>query len=139
MVTQFGMSNLGTIYLSADQDVFVGMEFGQNREYSEQSAAAIDVEVKRIVDECYVRAQRILTEHQAQLAAVAEALLKHDTLSRAEFEAVMRGEALPDAPAPAPAEPHEERESAGGSIPATAYRPAAQTIDTDDNEPFIKP
>ena len=86
-----------------------------------------------------MRAQRILTEHQAQLSAVAEALLKHDTLSRAEFEAVMRGEALPDAPMPAPAEPQEERESVGGSMPTPAYRPAAQTIDIDDDEPFIKP
>jgi cell division protease FtsH len=138
MVTQFGMSDLGTIYLSADQEVFVGMEFGQRREYSEQSASAIDTEVKRIVDECYVRAQRILTEHQAQLAAVAEALLKLDTLSRAEFEAVMRGETLPDAPAPAPVAA-EARTETGGAMSAPAYRPAAQTMDTDDGEPFIEP
>ncbi len=139
MVTQFGMSEMGTVYLSADQEVFVGMEFGQSREFSEQSAAAIDMEVKRIVDECYVRAQRILTEHQAQLSAVAEALLKHDTLSRAEFEAVMRGETLPDEPAPAVKEPQEEPEEKGGSISTPAYRPAAQTIDADDGEPFIEP
>lgn len=139
MVTQFGMSEMGTVYLSADQEVFVGMEFGQSREFSEQSAAAIDLEVKRIVDECYVRAQRILTEHQAQLSAVAEALLKHDTLSRTEFEAVMRGETLPDEPAPTAKEPREEHEEKGGAIPTPAYRPAAQTIDTDDGEPFIEP
>ena len=43
MVTQYGMSDeLGTMYLGSDQEVFVGMEFGQSREYSEQSAAAID-------------------------------------------------------------------------------------------------
>ncbi|MDD3411953.1 MAG: ATP-dependent zinc metalloprotease FtsH, partial [Eubacteriales bacterium] len=90
MVTQFGMSNLGTIYLASDQEVFVGMEFGQSREYSEQSAAAIDAEVKRIVDECYQRAQRILTENLDRLTAVAEALLERDTLTRREFEAVMR-------------------------------------------------
>ncbi len=142
MVTQFGMSELGTIFLSPDQEVFVGMEFGQRREYSEQSAAAIDDEVKRIVDECYVRAQRILTEHQAQLNAVAEALLKHDTLSRNEFEAVMRGEVLPDAPAPTvPAESAEQEPLAdtGRSIPTPAYKPAPQTIDIDDKEPFIEP
>ena len=142
MVTQFGMSELGTIFLSPDQEVFVGMEFGQRREYSEQSAAAIDDEVKRIVDECYVRAQRILTEHQAQLNAVAEALLKHDTLSRNEFEAVMRGEVLPDAPVPTvPAESPEQETLAdtGRSIPTPAYKPAPQTIDIDDKEPFIEP
>ena len=133
MVTQFGMSNLGTIYLSADQEVFVGMEFGQNREYSEQSAAAIDGEVKRIVDECYVRAQRILTEHRDQLTSVAEALLEHDTLSRAEFEAVMRGETLP--PEPVKPTPAPEPE-----IPTPAYQPMASVPDDlNDTEPFIEP
>ena len=133
MVTQFGMSNLGTIYLSADQEVFVGMEFGQNREYSEQSAAAIDGEVKRIVDECYVRAQRILTEHRDQLTSVAEALLEHDTLSRAEFEAVMRGETLP--PEPVKPTPVPEPE-----IPTPAYQPMASVPDDlNDTEPFIEP
>lgn len=134
MVTQFGMSDMGTVYLSADQEVFVGMEFGQSREYSEQSAAAIDAEVKRIVDECYVRAQKILTDHSEQLTAVAEALLKLDTLSRTEFEAVMRGETLPDAPQPKPvvAEPEPERE-----IPTPAYQRASHAL--GDQEAFIEP
>ena len=53
MVTQWGMSDvIGTMYLGSDQEVFVGMEFGQSREYSEQSAATIDAEVKRIIDLC---------------------------------------------------------------------------------------
>ncbi|MDD3334057.1 MAG: ATP-dependent zinc metalloprotease FtsH [Eubacteriales bacterium] len=96
LITQFGMSDaLGTMYLSNDQEVFVGMEFGQNREYSEQTSAAIDQEIKRLMDTCYKRACQILTDHKERLTAVAEALLERDTLSRVEFEAVMRGEALP--------------------------------------------
>ncbi len=96
MVTQWGMSDaIGTMYLGSDQEVFVGMEFGQSREYSEQSAAAIDTEVKRIIDLCYNRACELLTQHQDRLNAVAEALLDRDTLNRTEFEAVMRGEELP--------------------------------------------
>ncbi len=136
MVTQFGMSELGTIYLSSDQEVFVGMEFGQSREYSEQSAAAIDAEVKRIVDMCYVRAQRILTENRQKLTNVAEALLERDTLSRKEFEAVMNGEPLPPVevkPAPKP-EPEET------PIPTPAFKPAMDGPATgDEQEPFVEP
>ena len=139
MVTQFGMSEMGTIYLSSDQEVFVGMEFGHSREYSEQSAAAIDAEVKRIVDECYVRAQRILTEHREQLTAVAEALLERDTLSRAEFEAVMRGEALPPETV-RPAQPEEtEREEPAPGIPTPTFRPVTAPSIPDDGQPFIDP
>jgi len=96
MVTQWGMSDtIGTMYLGSDQEVFVGMEFGQSREYSEQSAATIDAEIKRLIDLCYNRACELLTQNQDKLTAVAEALLERDTLNRAEFEAIMRGEELP--------------------------------------------
>ena len=138
MVTQFGMSELGTIFLAADQEVFVGMEFGQRREHSEQSAAAIDAEVRRIVDACYVRAQQLLTDNRDKLEAVAEALLKQDTLSRLEFEAVMRGEALPEAPPKAISAPAEEPEP----TPEPEYRtPAYQSPKptVDDLTPFVEP
>jgi cell division protease FtsH len=96
MVTQWGMSDqIGTMYLGSDQEVFVGMEFGHSREYSEQFAATIDTEVKRLIDLCYNRACELLTQNIDKLTAVAEALLDRDTLNKAEFEAVMRGEALP--------------------------------------------
>ena len=96
MVTQFGMSDsIGTVYLSNDQEVFVGMEFGQSREYSEASVAAIDAEVKRILDECYKKACDLLVENRDKLNTVAEALLERDTINRQEFDALMRGETLP--------------------------------------------
>jgi len=90
MVTQFGMSeNIGTIYLGSDQEVFVGMEFGQSREYSEEIAAKIDREVAKILSECYDQAKAILTEKKQEMNALVEALLKYETLNRAEFLAVM--------------------------------------------------
>ena len=108
MVTQYGMSDtIGTMYLSADQEVFVGMEFGQSREYSEQSAAAIDAEVKRLLDSCYKRACDILTQNRDKLDAVANALLERDTLSRADFEAIMQGEKLPPMTAAEKMEPSQ--------------------------------
>ena len=150
MVTQFGMSEMGTVYLSSDNEVFVGMEFGQSREFSEQTAAAIDAEVRRIVDEGYKRAVKLLTDHREQLVNVAESLLKQETLNYNEFQTVMRGETLPDVPEPEfedeenePEEPIRElpkkefaNDEHGEAVPS--YAPP-QTNTADNSEPFIEP
>ena len=95
MVTQYGMSeNIGTVYLGSDQEVFVGMEFGQSREYSENVAAMIDAEVKRLLDACYARAKEIIDAHRREMADLVEALKAEQTVSRAEFVAIMAGKPL---------------------------------------------
>ena len=97
MVTQFGMSdNIGTIYLGSDQEVFVGMEFGQSREYSEEIAAKIDREVAAMLAERYELAKKILREKKERLDKLVEALLKQETLNRAEFVALMETGEVPD-------------------------------------------
>ena len=97
MVTQFGMSDaIGTIYLGSDQEVFVGMEFGQSREYSEEVAAKIDREVAAILARCYDTARKILTEQKDKLEALASALLEQETLNRAEFVALMEKGYIPE-------------------------------------------
>ncbi len=86
MVTQFGMSDeIGTIYLGSDQEVFVGMEFGQSREYSEEVAAKIDREVAAILNRQYEIAKEILKGRKESLDLLVEALLEQETLNRAEF------------------------------------------------------
>ena len=134
MVTQFGMSdNVGTIYLGSDQEVFVGMEFGQSREYSEQSAATIDNEVKRLIDLCYQRACELLTENRDRLTAVAETLLDRDTLNRKEFEMVMAGEELPPKTEAEKVEPAPAFDDNADTIPMAPVQPA------EDSEPFVEP
>ena len=97
MVTQFGMSDtIGTVYLGSDQEVFVGMEFGQSREYSEEVAAKIDREVASILAKCYEKAKQILTEKLERLGQLTEALLKYETLNRAEFVALMETGTVPE-------------------------------------------
>ena len=132
MVTQWGMSDvIGTMYLGSDQEVFVGMEFGQSREYSEQSAATIDNEVKRLIDLCYQRACELLTQNCDKLTAVAEALLDRDTLNRQEFETVMAGEELP---------PKTEAEKVEPAFTSDADTiPMAPVQPDEDSEPFIEP
>ncbi|MBR6953409.1 MAG: ATP-dependent zinc metalloprotease FtsH, partial [Clostridia bacterium] len=90
MVTQFGMSEkLGTMYLASDQEVFVGMEFGQSREYSESVAAQIDAEIKRMLDMCYERTKAILQAHKAEMEQLVAGLEKEQTLNRKEFLAIV--------------------------------------------------
>ena len=97
MVTQFGMSEeIGTIYLGSDQEVFVGMEFGQSREYSEEVAAKIDREVAAMLNRCYEVAKNIIREKKDRLDKLAEALLKQETLNRAEFLALMESGEIPE-------------------------------------------
>lgn len=90
MVTRYGMSDkLGTVYLGSDQEIFVGMEFGQSREYSEETAALIDSEVRSILDNAYSLACSILKEHLSKLNALATLLIEKETINRTDFVAFM--------------------------------------------------
>ena len=88
MVTKYGMSEkLGLIHYGNDgEEVFIGRDLAQSRSYGEQVAGEIDQEVKRIVDECYVRAKEIILEHRDVLEACAQLLLEKEKIGREEFE-----------------------------------------------------
>lgn len=91
MITKFGMSErLGLINYDNDSDeVFIGRDFGHtSRGYGEKVAGTIDEEVKRIIDECYLKAKVILEEHQSVLEACAQLLLEKEKITRSEFEAL---------------------------------------------------
>ena len=82
MVCEWGMSNtLGPItFGKKEEQIFLGREFAQHRDYSEETAVAIDNEVRRLMTEAYDCAKKILTEHNKALHALAEALLEKETL-----------------------------------------------------------
>ncbi len=88
MVTKYGMSEkLGLIhYGDDDEEVFIGRDLAHTRSYGEQVASEIDQEVKRIVDECYMQAKKIINEYRQVLDACAELLLQKEKISREEFE-----------------------------------------------------
>ena len=90
MVTKYGMSEkVGTLSLGSDNnEVFLGRDFGHTKEFSEETAAIIDEEVKRIVDEGYNRAKQILTDHIEKLHKVAEILLDKEKIEAEEFEEI---------------------------------------------------
>lgn len=97
MVTEYGMSErLGTMAIGrTHRNPFLGRDYAEDRDYSEDVARIIDEEVKKIVEHARERAEQILTQHRRVLDGVAEALLERETLDREDFLAIMRGEALP--------------------------------------------
>ena len=90
MVTKYGMSErIGTLTLGSNQDeVFLGRDFAQSKEYSEETAGVIDEETKAIVDKAYNKAKQILTEHVDKLHAVAGILLEKEKIEAEEFERI---------------------------------------------------
>jgi cell division protease FtsH len=92
MVTKWGLSKLGPLNYSDDQDQpFLGhsMGMGGKREVSEQTASAIDVEVRAIIDRNYERAQQLLKDNIDILHAMADALFKYETLDRTQVDDLM--------------------------------------------------
>ena len=90
MVTRYGMSeNIGLIcYDNDDDEVFIGRDLAHTRGYGEGVATAIDLEVKRIIDECYEKAKQIIMDNRSVLDRCAELLLEKEKISQQEFEAL---------------------------------------------------
>ena len=110
MVTRWGMSEkLGPlVYGKKEELVFLGKDFGEQRDYSESIAQEIDGEVRRIVAEAHATALKMLAEHRDRLERVAKTLLDIESIDQADFEAIWNGDELPQrdrntsAPPPAP-------------------------------------
>jgi len=98
MVMRYGMSDeLGPmVYGRKDELVFLGKEFGEQRDFGEAMAQTIDDEVRNFVMRAHERAKQIMVDNRSELDRVAEALLDRETLSAEEFVAVMQGRPLPE-------------------------------------------
>ena len=90
MVTKYGMSEaLGPVnYAEDDEEVFIGRDLAHTKSYGEQVAGKIDAEVKRIVDECYAKAEAIILKHRNVMEETARLLLEKEKVTREEFEAL---------------------------------------------------
>jgi cell division protease FtsH len=97
MVTRYGMSDkLGPMVFGRKEEmVFLGREIHEQRDYSEEVAEEIDIEVRELVDEGYRRARQTLETNRDLLETVAQALLERETLTREEFETLCKGGELP--------------------------------------------
>ena len=92
MVCQYGMSDLGPLaFGKKEEQIFLGREIAQHRDFSEDTAIKIDVEVRRIISEQYERATKILTENREAMERLTDALLEYETLDSAQIRRVIAG------------------------------------------------
>src|SRR5947208_8726224 len=124
MVTRWGMSDaLGPLqYAEPDEEVFLGYSVNRTRQMSNETAQAIDKEIRKTVEDGYERAKFLLTENKDELESLAQALLEYETLSGDEITKVIAGESIDRGGSKGPSIP-----AAGSSIPK-AKRPKTGTI-----------
>ncbi len=130
MVTEWGMSDkLGPLHYGSDQEeVFLGHSVAQTKNMSDETAATVDAEVRRIVEEAYARATKILTDNSEELHTLAKALLEYEMLSGDEIKDLLAGRAIirdvpdePDDSAPKSSVPTAgDAAPEGGEAPAEA-------------------
>jgi cell division protease FtsH len=132
MVCEWGMSEaLGPLtYGKKEEAIFLGKEFNRHQDYSEATALKIDAEIKRIVEDQFQRAHRLLTEKRPELVKVAMALLEHEVLDGSHLQQILRGEEVEirrPKPVAAAAPPREVKvddgERAGGLLPPPMAAP----------------
>ena len=90
MVTEYGMSSLGAVQLEhRSESVFLGRDYNQTKNFSDQVALEIDKEVRKIIDECYKQAQEILKKHKNLVEVLAKILAEKETLTKEEIEDIV--------------------------------------------------
>jgi cell division protease FtsH len=96
MVCEWGMSELGALsFGKKEEQIFLGREIAQHRDYSEDTAIKIDEQVKKLVTRGYGRAREIIEQHSEALVQIAETLLEREVLDGAEVNAIINGQSLP--------------------------------------------
>jgi len=128
MVCEWGMSELGPLsYGDGDEPVFLGRDFAQRANYSDETAQKIDAEIRRLVREGHEKAKGILTDHRAVLDRIAAELLERESLDGAEIYRIieeMTGQKLRPAELPKPPEPGHGAEASASAAGAAPESPA---------------
>ena len=98
MVTKYGMSDLGLVQLEHEQEgVFLGRDYAKSKDYSDQVALEVDKEVRKILDECYKNAKKLLSKHETLVLLLADTLMEHETLNREQIRSLVETGKLPEA------------------------------------------
>ena len=131
MVCEWGMSDLGPLsFGKKEEQIFLGREIAQHRDYSEETAIRIDEQVKKLVNAGYDRARNVIDDHSSALVQIAEMLLEREVLDGSEVRQIIQGVPLPPrAPKPKDSEDHTQqviRPEGGRRVPGLSEgeRPA---------------
>jgi len=96
MVCEYGMSRLGPLtFGKKEEQIFLGREIAQHRDFSEETARQIDLEVRRLIDEAYQSAHTLVEEHSEAMHRIAAALLERETIDAEEVRLLIEGKELP--------------------------------------------
>ena len=110
MAARFGMCDaIGTVAFDNEDEIFVGRDYERTKSYSEDTAAAIDKEMKSLMGEAYRRCEEILKANYGKLHEVAQYLLAHEYMSRKQFEACMKDDPIPETREPLMQKPTEDQ------------------------------
>ena len=97
MVTEYGMSDLGPVQLEQQEGgVFLGRDYNKTKNFSNEIAHEIDKEVRKIIDECYKEATRILKENQALIKLIADTLLEYETITKEQIDSLVETGHMPE-------------------------------------------
>ena len=96
MVTEYGISELGPVQLEQQEGgVFLGRDYNKSRNFSNEVAHEIDLQMRKIIDECYKNAKKILKENEDLVKLIADALLEHETLTKEQIEYLAEHKKMP--------------------------------------------
>ncbi len=131
MVTKFGMSDrLGPLaYGEDDGEVFLGRSVTQHKNISDSTAETIDAEIRSLIDKSYARAEKLIEDNVDKLHAMAEALLKYETIDAGQMKRIMAGEE------PGPPDSWTHSDDGGGTPSAGASGPDEKPADSKTNAP----
>ena len=97
MVTEYGMSDLGPVQLEQQQGgVFLGRDYNKSRNFSNEVAHEIDLEMRKIIDDCYKKTEKIIKENKKLLDLIANTLLEHETLTKEQIEYLVENGKMPE-------------------------------------------
>ena len=140
MVTQWGMSEkLGLVAYDSDQPVFMGMEYGhQNRGgYSQETAAAIDEEVRRIITEAHERATKLLKENRSILDNMSRVLVAKETIYTEEVQMLMNGAGFMEVIEATEKSENDHEANPFGRMGTPSAEELAENKKDDDDCPFV--
>ncbi len=148
MVTKYGFSEkLGPVVYGHDEtEVFLGRDYSQGRNYSENIAAEIDAEIRELIETSYEKAKDILEKHVDQLHILAKYLMKNEKIDGSDFEKLMKGEIdenyekekTDDKPTNAGSEQPEKPEQAEQNVQPEAVDPVKENLDNGMDPPIFR-
>jgi cell division protease FtsH len=138
MVTRYGMSDkLGPIAFAnerSDDEVFLGRDFNNTKNYSEETAALIDSEIKRIIDECFVEAEKLIRENEEKMHRISEFLILHESMDEDQFNFLMNTDPTPSVEEIASIAEEKKKKSENENAKKRQQIFTVKTENTGDNE-----